>query len=184
MGLRSRRSERQEERREFGVGGNAVRYQMRQKLISFGNDFWIENADGQRVFRVDGKALRMRSTMDLEDLDGNQLCRIQSRVLHIRDTMAIDRPDGSTMATVHKKLITPIRDKWEVNVDGGEDMSVRGNLVDHEYELEVDGRKIAEVSKRWFRVRDTYGIQIAPDADHLLVLATAVALDAMAHPGE
>jgi uncharacterized protein YxjI len=48
----------------------------------------------------------------------------------------------------------------------------------------VDGRKIAEVSKRWFRVRDTYGIQIAPDADQVLVLATAVALDAMAHPGE
>jgi uncharacterized protein YxjI len=184
MGLRSRRAERQEERREFGVGGNAARYQMRQKLISFGNDFWVENADGERVFRVDGKALRMRSTMDLEDLDGNRVCRIQSRVLHIRDTMAIDRPDGSTMATVHKKLITPLRDKWEVDVDGGGDMSVRGNLVDHEYELEMDGRKIAEVSKRWFRVRDTYGIQIVPDVDQVLVLATAVTLDAMTHPGE
>ena len=151
MGLRSRRSERQEKRREFGVGGNAVRYQMRQKLVSFGNDFWIENADGQRVFRVDGKALRMRSTMDLEDLDGNRLCRIQSKVLHLRDTMEIEGPDGSTIAKVHKKLITPLRDKWEVNVVDGEDMSDRGNLVDHEYELEVDGRKIAEVSKRWFR---------------------------------
>jgi uncharacterized protein YxjI len=184
MGLRSRRTERQEERREFGVGGNAVRYQMRQKLLSFGNDFWIENADGERVFRVDGKALRMRSTMDLEDLDGNRLCRIQSRVLHLRDTMAIERPDGSTLATVHKKLITPLRDKWEVEVDGGDDLEIRGNLVDHEYELEADGRKVAEVSKRWFRVRDTYGIQVAPDVDPVLVLAAAVALDAMTHPGE
>ena len=184
MGLRSRRAERQEERSEFGIGGSAARYRMRAKLLSFGNDFWIENADGDKVFRVDGKALRVRSTMDLEDTAGNQLCRIQTRVLHIRDTMTVERPDGSTMATVHKKLITPLRDKWEVEVEGGEDMAIRGNLVDHEYELEIDGRKVAEVSKRWFRVRDTYGVQIAPGADPILVLASAVALDAMSHPGE
>jgi uncharacterized protein YxjI len=27
--------------------------------------------------------------------------------------------------------------------------------VDHEYTIERDGDKVAEVSKRWFRVRDT-----------------------------
>ena len=184
MGLLRRRTERQEERREFGVGGTAQRYQMRQKLLAFGNDYWIENADGDRVFRVDGKAMRLRDTLDFEDVSGNQLCRIQTRVMHIRDTMAIERPDGSTLATVHKKLITPLRDKWVVEVEQGADLDIHGNLVDHEYAFEVDGRKVAEVSKRWFRMRDTYGIQIAPDTDPILVLAAAVALDSMAHPGD
>jgi uncharacterized protein YxjI len=184
MGLRSRRNERREERREFGVGGDAVRYQMRQKLLSIGDDFWIENADGDRVFKVDGKALRLRTTMELQDAAGNELCRIQTRVLHLRDTMVIERPDGSTLATVHKKLITPLRDKWEVEVENGADLSIHGNLVDHEYEFEVDGRKVAEVSKRWFRVRDTYGVQIAAGVDPVLVLAATVTLDAMTHPGD
>ena len=69
-------------------------YQLRQKLVSFGDDYWIENADGERVLRVDGKVLRVRKTLDIEDPQGTQLCRIQTRVMHIRDTMVIETPDG------------------------------------------------------------------------------------------
>src|SRR5689334_808184 len=110
MGLRGRR-ERLADRREFGVGGSAYRYQLRQKLLSFGDDYWIENADGDRCYRIDGKALRLRRTLDFEDTHGTRLCRIQTRVMHLRDTMAIERPDGATLALVHKKLITPLREK-------------------------------------------------------------------------
>jgi hypothetical protein len=48
--------ERREERQVFGRGGTATLYQMRQKILSIGDDYWIENAEGQRVYRVDGKA--------------------------------------------------------------------------------------------------------------------------------
>ena len=60
MGLRDRRDERREERRAFGRGGSAARFQMRQKLLSLGDDYWIEDEYGDRVFKVDGKALRLR----------------------------------------------------------------------------------------------------------------------------
>jgi len=184
MGLRDRRANRREERREFGVGGNASRYQLRQRLLAIGDDFWIENADGDRVFRVDGKIARVRKTLDIEDTHGRALCRIQSRVMHIRDTMVIERSDGTRMATVHKALITPLRERWKVEVDDGDDINVQGNIVDHEYDLEVDGHKVAEVSKKWFRVRDTYGIQVSSHADTLLVLAVAVTLDILGHPDD
>jgi uncharacterized protein YxjI len=182
MGFGDRRDKRREERREFGVGGSAVRYQMRQKMVSFGDDYWIENENGERVLKVDGKALRLRDTLDVEDMQGQKVCRIQTRVMHVRDTMVVERPDGTKMATVHKALITPLRERWKVDVEDGPDLEVKGNIVDHEYELESDDGKVAEVSKRWFRVRDTYGIQVAPGADTVLVLAVAVALDAMGHP--
>ena len=183
MGLRDRRENRRRERSEFGPGGHAARYQLRQKLISFGDDFWIENDAGDHVLRVDGKALRLRKTLDLEDMHGTQLCRIQTRVLHLRDTMVIERPDGEPMATVHKALLTPLRERWKVDVHDGTELEVQGNVLDHEYDVESDGRKVAEVSKKWFRVRDTYGVQIGPEADTLLVLATAIALDIMIDPG-
>ncbi len=153
MGMRERREQRKAERSEFGAGGDATRYQMRQKLVSIGGDLWIEDGDGQRAFRVNGKALRVRRTLELEDLDGNTLCRIQTRMLHIRDTMVVEKPDGSKLATVHKALITPLRERWKVDVEDGDDIDVKGNIVDHEYSLEIDGRKVAEVSKRWFRVQ-------------------------------
>jgi uncharacterized protein YxjI len=181
VGPRNRREERREERDVFGRGGSAVQYQMRQKILSIGGDYWIENDEGERVFRVDGKALRVRDTIDLEDPNGSKLCRIQARVMHVRDTMDIEGPDGERIARVHKALITPLRERWKVDVESGPDLKVQGNIVDHEYEIEIDDRKIAEVSKRWFRVRDTYGVEIHPDEDPVLILAVTIAIDAMAH---
>ena len=182
MGIRDRREKRRDERENFGRRGTADRYQMRQKLVSIGDDYWIENAAGERVFRVDGKAMRLRDTLDLEDAQGSQVCRIQTRVLHIRDSMAIDDPNGERLALVHKALISPLRERWKVDLAGDQEWTVQGNIVDHEYEIEADDRKIAEISKKWFRVRDTYGVEIAPDQDRALVLAVTVAVDTMAHP--
>ena len=165
---------------EFGGGGSAATYQLRAKLVSFGDDYWIENAAGERVLRVDGKVLRVRKTLHIEDPQGTQLCRIQTRVMHIRDTMVIESPDGEEMAKVHKALITPLRERWKVDVADGTEMEVQGNILDHEYDLDVDGRKIAEVSKKWFRVRDTYGVQLAQGQDVPLILAISVCVDQMA----
>jgi len=103
---------------------------------------------------------------------------VQEKKLHIRDTMAIER-DGQTVATVKKALITPLRDRFSIEVDGGEDMEAKGNIVDHEYKVERGGDKVAEVSKRWFRIRDTYGIEIAPGQDEALILAVTVCIDQM-----
>jgi uncharacterized protein YxjI len=64
---------------------------------------------------------------------------------------------------------------------GGSDLDVKGNIVDHEYTIERGHDRVAEVSKRWFRVRDTYGIEIAPGQDVPLVLAVAVCVDRMSH---
>jgi uncharacterized protein YxjI len=184
MGLGQRRQQRREERREFGPGGSATRFQMRQDLVSFGDDFWIENDAGDRVFRVDGKALRLRDTLDLLDADGTKLYRIQTRVLHLRDSMAIEAADGERVALVHKALISPLRERWKVDVENGDELEVQGNVVDHEYEIESGGRKIAEISKKWFRVRDTYGVEVSSGADMALLLAVTVAVDAMAHPSK
>ena len=38
----------------------------------------------------------------------------------------------------------------------------QGNIVDHEFEIEADGTRVAEVSKKWFRVRETYGSRWRP----------------------
>jgi uncharacterized protein YxjI len=183
MGLRKRREERHDERETFGRGGDALRFRMRQKLVSIGDDFWIEDESGARVFRVDGKALRLRDTLDLEDADGHRVCRIQTRVLHLRDSMAVEGPDGERLALVHKALISPLRERWKVDLADDREWKVQGNVVDHEYEIEDDGRKIAEISKRWFRIRDTYGVEVAPDQSPVLVLGVAIAVDAMTHPG-
>jgi uncharacterized protein YxjI len=92
--------------------------------------------------------------------------------------MAIER-GGETIAKVHRRLVG-LRDHLKVEIEGGEDLKVHGNLVDHEYEIENGGR-VAKVSKKWFRVRDTYGVEIEPGHDDALILAITVAVEDMTH---
>ena len=178
-----RREERREERRGGPLGGGMekTRYQMREKLVSIGDDSWIENQRGEKVYKVDGKALRVRRTMIFEDRAGRELVKIQERMLHIKDSMEIEDPNGQQIAMVKKALITPLRDRWTVKIKGGPDLEVKGNILDHEYTIGEGRDKVAEVSKRWFRIRDTYGVEIEPGQDDVLILAITACLDQMAH---
>src|SRR3954451_15441421 len=152
-------------------------FQMREKVFAIGDDFWIENSDGEKIFKVNGKAVRFRDTFILEDAHGHELSKIQEKKLSVRDKMTIE--SGSTKAVVHKRLIG-IRNHYVIEVEGGEDLKAHGNILDHEYEIERDGDKIAEVSKKWFRLRDTYGVQLAQGQDVPLILAVTVCVDQMA----
>ena len=158
-------------------------YQMHEKMFSIGDDFWIENEAGDRVYKVDGKALRVRKTLVFENLNGDELLKIKERMVRVRDSMAIER-DGDTVATVRKAIVNPLRDRFKAELASGDEYEVKGNVIDHEYELERDGREIASVSKRWFRMRDTYGVEIGQGEDDVLVLAIAVAIDQMSHDKE
>jgi uncharacterized protein YxjI len=163
-------------------GLNGTRYTMREKLFSIGDDFWIENESGDRAFKVNGKAFRIRDTFVLESPSGEELYTIQEKKLSIRDKMAVER-NGETVATIKKALITPLRERYTIDVEDGPDLEAKGNIVDHEYEFKRDGDKVAEVSKRWFRMRDTYGIEIRPEQDDALILACTVCIDQMSRVG-
>jgi uncharacterized protein YxjI len=157
-----------------------MKYQMREQMFAIGDDYWIETDTGQPAFKVDGKALRIRKTLILETPAGDEVFTIKKKIVSIRDTMEIER-DGRTVATVAKALLTPLRDRFSIDVADGEDMEAKGNIVDHEYAIERGGDKVAEVSKRWFRMRDTYGIEVADAQDDSLILAVAVCIDQMSH---
>jgi uncharacterized protein YxjI len=176
-----RRDERQEDRGPGPArgGGGSNQYQMREKLVSIGDDFWIENAHGQKVFKVNGKALRVRQTLVFEDAHGKELCKIQERMMRVKDSMEIEGPNGQQMAMVKKALITPIRERWVVKIKNGPDLEVKGNILDHEFTIGEGRDKVAEVSKKWFRLRDTYGVEIDAGQDDILILAVAVCIDQM-----
>jgi uncharacterized protein YxjI len=159
---------------------STARYRMQEKLFAIGDDFWIENEEGERVFKVNGKVLRVRDTLALESPNGQELYSIQEKMLHVRDTREIER-GGRKVATVKKALVTPLRDRFSIDVEDGDDMEAKGNIVDHEYKIERDGDEIAQVSRRWFRVRDTYGVEITLGQDDALILATVVCIDQMTH---
>src|SRR5215213_1176399 len=155
------------------MAGN--RYRMVEKLAAFGDDFFIQNDQGQRVFKVDGKAVRLRDTTIFRDAQGNELCKIQQRIARIKDSMEIEGPNGDRMALVQKAMITPLRDRFVAKVGDGPDLEIQGNILSHEYRI----GNVAEISRKWFRVRDSYGVEIAPGQNDLLILAITVCIDQM-----
>jgi uncharacterized protein YxjI len=158
--------------------GSGGCYLMRQKLIALGDDYWIENAQESRVYFVDGKAFRLREHLGFQDMQGNELAVIQERVMRIKDAYSIYR-NGNVWAKVKKVLSEPLRQRFEVHVAGGMNIEAEGNIFEYEYEIYEGSCKMAEVSKKWFQVADTYGVDIIPGADDILILALTVVIDMM-----
>ena len=87
------------------------RFRVRERLVAFGDDLYVEDARGERVFWIDGKALRVRETLHFKDLLGHERYRIQEKLVRIRESMTLYNADGSTAAQIRKALFTPLRDR-------------------------------------------------------------------------
>ena len=159
------------------------RYQMREHLFSFGDDFTVKDDAGRDVFFIDGKALSIGDKLIFSDMQGHELARIRERLLSIGKTYDITLADGST-ATIHKHLFTLIRAAFTIDVPGPGDLEATGSFLDHDYTFERGGRTVATVSKKWFSIRDTYGIDIEPGENDVLILAAAVVIDLCSHPDQ
>jgi uncharacterized protein YxjI len=154
---------------------------MRERILSWGDDFTIKDESGRDAYYVDGKVFSFGDKLAFQDMSGHELAVIDQKLLSFGPQYEIIR-DGSTVATVKKHLFTFFRHKFTVDVPGPDDLEAAGNFLDHEYTFERHGREVARVSKKWFRLSDTYGIDIADGEDDVLILASAVVIDLVSHP--
>ena len=165
----------------IAYAARAMRYLIREKLLSFGDDFWIENEAGNRIYKIDGRAFTiLREKLGIEDASGREIGFLREKLISLRKAYEI-HIHGRHVATVSKDLLTLFRCSFTVDVPGPDDLEAQGNIFDHEYTFTRGGEEVAIVSKRWFTVRDTYAVDVADGEDPLLVLASAIAIDQMCH---
>ncbi|MFJ8937678.1 LURP-one-related/scramblase family protein [Streptomyces sp. NPDC102365] len=151
-----------------------MRFLVRDRLLGFGDDYWIEDEQGRKAFLVDGKAMRLRDTFELKDRQGRVLIDIHKKMLALRDTMVVER-DGEPLATIRRKRLSLLRNHYRVTLADGTELDVSGKILDREFVVEYDGELIALISRRWLRVRETYGVEVVrDDADPALLIAVAV----------
>jgi uncharacterized protein YxjI len=149
---------------------------VRQRMFSIGSDFWITDEQGNRVFLADGKALSLRQTLELKDGSGAVVASVHRKLLALRDAMEIER-DGRVIATVQREMFSPLHHKSSVDLADGRTLEAVGNFTGHEFDIRHGGQTLARVSRAWFALRDTYGVEVAPGGDDALMLAVAVCLD-------
>jgi len=157
-----------------------MRYLMKQKMFSFGDDFRIRDESGRDVYFVDGKVLSIGNKLSFQDMEGNELAFIMQKLLAWSPSYEIYRK-GALYATVKKELFTFLRCRFYIDVPGPDDLEAKGNLLEHEYSFQRHGSEVASVSKKWFSMTDSYGVDIADGEDDVLILASTVVIDMACH---
>jgi uncharacterized protein YxjI len=157
-----------------------VRYLLKQKLLSWGDDYYIRDDDGRDVYHVDGKAISWGGQLSLKDLEGRELAFIKQKLLKLSPTYEIYRND-ELVAVVKKELFALLHHRFTVDVPGPDDLEAKGDFLDHEYVFTRGGREVARVSKRWLSLSDTYGVETEDGEDDVLILASAVVVDQACH---
>ncbi|POX61222.1 hypothetical protein C3492_22250 [Streptomyces sp. Ru62] len=151
-----------------------MRFLVRDRILGIGDDWWIEDEQGRKVFLVDGKAMRLRDTFELKDTEGRVLIDIHQKMFALRDTMLIER-DGEPLARIRRKRLSLLRNHYRVSLVDGTELDVSGKILDREFAVEYDGELLAVISRRWLSIRDTYGVDVVrEDADPALLIAVAV----------
>ncbi|HEX8733026.1 MAG TPA: LURP-one-related family protein [Ktedonobacterales bacterium] len=153
-----------------------MRYIIREKFFHLGEDSQITDEQGQPVYEVDGKVLSLRNTLIMRDMRGQEVARVNRQLIALTPTYMIDRP-GQDETIVRKHFINLLGDHFTIDIPGPHDLEMDGNLFDHEYQVKGEGGVVATVSKRWISLTDTYGVETAPGADDVLILASVLALD-------
>ncbi len=151
-------------------------YLIRERFFRLGEDSDITDDQGRPVLHVDGKVLSLRDRLVLRDPAGREVAQVHRKLVALRPTYEIS-VGGQEIAEVRKHFFTPFGDRFTIDIPGPDDLEMTGNLFEHEFTIRRGGQTVATVSKRWFSVRETYAVDIAPNQDDLLILASVLALD-------
>jgi uncharacterized protein YxjI len=159
-----------------------MRYVIKQRLLSLTESFFVRDEAGDKVYQVQGKLLSIGDKLTMKDMHGQTVATIREEVLSLTPSYRI-RQNGGVVAEINKKLLSVFRDRFRVQMkDGTPDLRVEGNFLDHNYTFKrVGGEEIATVSKAWVALRDSYGVDIEPDANPVLILACAIIIDMVSH---
>src|SRR3954463_14027798 len=116
-------------------------YVIRERFFSIGDDFDVLDEHGTKLFHVDGKVFSVRHRVVIEDPSGVEGASVPRHLVALRPTYEI-RIGGEKAAEVRKKLFTLFHDKFTIDVPGPDDLEMKGNLLDHEYVIQLGGEEV------------------------------------------
>lgn len=156
-----------------------MKYLINQKIFSFSDSFNIYDIDGHEVYSVVGQVLSIGHKLSFRDMANNELFYIKQRVMKLKPTYEIYK-DDNLCCTISKRLFTFFHCAFDINSNYG-DMTVKGNVLDHDYTFKVNEKELANVSKKWLSIKDKYVVDISDNIDNAFILASVIVLDLCCH---
>ena len=159
-----------------------MKFAVKQRLVSMGDDFDIRNEHGKKVYFVDGAAFSFVDNLIVKDMGKNEVCRIKKKMFTFIQTYTITKK-GQLLATVKKRPFT-FRTRFHLEIPGPGTYEIVGNLFRWDYAINRDGREVAKVSKKILAMSDSYGVEIKDDENPVVILAVAIVIDMVLHRGK
>lgn len=158
-----------------------MRYQIRQKIFSFGDNFVIKGENDEPRFIVQGKVFSFGDKLSLEDLMGNELFYIEQKVFSFLPEYHIFQ--GDREVAMVKKEFTFFKPRFLIESQYG-NYEMEGDIFGYDFQIVKDGRTVAYVSKKWFAFSDTYGVDIVDHEDQAFLLSLVIVIDQVIHDNE
>ena len=161
-----------------------MRYTLKERIFSLRESYYIQDETGANAFEVRGKLISLRDSLTLRDLKTGEEIQIQEKMLSLRPVYLIQRPNQSDVA-VRKDFINFLREGFTIDLPGDQtDLRIQGDILDLNYSISRSGTTVAQASKKWISLRDSYIVDVAAGEDPVLIIACAIIVDRMAHEGE
>lgn len=158
-----------------------MRFVLKERIFSIRESYYIRDDQGDNAFEVTGRLIGFRDKLTIRELEGNRVATLTEKMISLRPVYTISRDDQPD-AKVKKDFINILREGFSVDMEGGlPDLRIKGDILDHNYTISRDGETVAQVSKKWISLRDSYSIDVAPGEDPLLLVACAIVVDRIAH---
>lgn len=152
-----------------------MRLYMKQRLLSWTQDFDIYNIDQRPVFHVEGQLLSIGRKLRIYDSNTSQeLAYVEQKLLTLLPQMDV-YVKGSQVASI-KQQLTLFKPRYEVSGPG---WNIQGDIFAHDYKIySQDGTTIANIRKQFLSWSDAFELEINEQAaDPVLVIAVILAID-------
>lgn len=159
-----------------------MRFILKERIFSLRESYYIRNEQGDNLLEVTGRLIGLRDKLTLRDLQGNVVATVTKHLIALRPTYTIARP-GQPDATVKKDFINILREGFSVDLEGP-DLRIQGDIFEHNYTIVRQNVTVAQVSKKWISLRDSYVVDVTEGEDAVLLLACAIVVDRITHEEE
>ncbi|WP_291632386.1 LURP-one-related family protein [Clostridium sp.] len=155
-----------------------MKFYIREKVFSIGDNFNIKDVSGKDVFNVMGKIFSIGNKLRIYDMDNNEIVYIEQKLFKLLPEYNIYLT-GNYAASV-KKEFTLFSNRFDIDSNMG-NYEIEGDFFAHDFSITKNGSIVAEINKKWVSWGDTYEININEQENYAFILAMVIVIDQVLH---
>ncbi len=160
-----------------------MRYVVRQKILSFNDDYIICDEDCIPRFKVVGSFFTIGDKLQLIDLDTGKVVHIRQKLfkLFAEYHFAVD----GKLEAIFKRKFKILGTKFRISTASGDEFVTKGGILNYDFSIRKGNTEVCKISKKILALSDSYNVEIhVPKTDHVLVMAICIVIDQVVHSGD